>query len=195
MQERQVTIDRETHQLADEFTVFATQNPVEYEGTYPLPEAQKDRFMMKIVMGYPEKAEERALAERLLSDDAPEVVLDRNVIQPVIGPGVLAELRRGLGQVKLRDEMIDYIVRLVRATREHESILVGAGPRATGALLAASRVAAAIDGRDYVTPDDVKELAVPVLEHRIVIRPEYEIEGLTLSEVVQRILTDVPVPR
>jgi len=195
MQERRVTIDRDTHELSPNFTVFATQNPIEYEGTYPLPEAQKDRFMLKITMGYPDRDEEMALAKRTLGDDAPEAVLDRGEVHGVITPEELAKLRRVLQQVVLRDELAAYIVEIVRKTRADDGILVGAGPRATQAFLLSARVLAAMEGRDFVTPDDVKAMALPVLEHRLILRPEYEIEGLTVPEVVQRLLQEVSVPR
>lgn len=195
MQERLVTIDRETHLLSPNFTVFATQNPIEYEGTYPLPEAQKDRFMLKINMKCPERAEELDLAQRLLGPEAPETMLARGAVQPVITPDLLEQLREALGQILVREELLGYVVDLVRATRQHESILVGAGPRATQALLLASRAFAAISGRDFVTPDDIKPLALPVLEHRLILRPEFEIEGLTVAEVIQKILEKIPVPR
>ncbi len=195
MQERVVTIDRETHPLPSSFTVFATQNPIEYEGTYPLPEAQKDRFMLKISMPPPERADELALAQRTLTDDAPEALLARGAVKPVIREQDLDVLKRQLAAILIREELIGYLVDLVRATRQHESILVGAGPRATQALIMASRAAAALAGRDFVTPDDVKAMAPPVLEHRLILRPEFEIEGLTVSEVIQQILQTIPVPR
>lgn len=195
MQERTVSIDRDTHSLSANFTVFATQNPIEYEGTYPLPEAQKDRFLLKITMNYPARDEERTLASRMLGEETPEQNLLAGVIQPLIGIGELTELRRALGAVRVKEELVDYVVDLVRATRQHESILVGGGPRATQALMVGSRAKAAIDGRDYVTPDDVKEMAAPTLEHRVVLRPEFEIEGMTVPEVIRNILQEVAVPR
>jgi MoxR-like ATPase len=195
MQERAVTIDRETHSLPADFTVFATQNPIEYEGTYPLPEAQKDRFMLKITMSAPDRAEELALAQRTMTPEAPEAMLTAGAVQPVIKPEDLTGLRDSLAAVVLREELTGYLVDVVRATREHESVLVGAGPRATQSLIMASRAYAAISGRDFVTPDDVKIMAVPVLDHRLILRPEFEIEGLTTNEVIQQILQQVPVPR
>ena len=195
MQERAVTIDRDTHLLPANFTVFATQNPIEYEGTYPLPEAQKDRFMLKITMGPPDRAEELALAQRTMTREAPEKLLAQNVVQPVIKFEDLADLREGLATLVIRDELVAYLVDIVRATRTHESILVGAGPRATQSLIMASRAYAAISGRDFVTPDDIKAMATPVLEHRLILRPEFEIEGLTVTEVIQQILQQLAVPR
>ncbi|HMP81951.1 MAG TPA: MoxR family ATPase [Verrucomicrobiota bacterium] len=195
MQERCVTIDRETHALPPNFTVFATQNPIEYEGTYPLPEAQKDRFMLKITVKAPDRAEELTLAQRTMTTDAPETVLAAGAVQAVIKADELATLRQQLSAVVMRDELTAYVVDIVRATRSHESALVGAGPRATQAFIMASRANAAISGRDFVTPDDIKAMAVPVLEHRLILRPEFEIEGLSVPEVVQQILTQIAVPR
>ncbi len=195
MQERSVTIDRETHALPGNFTVFATQNPIEYEGTYPLPEAQKDRFMLKIVMSAPDRDEELALARRTMTPEAPEAMLAAGAVQAVVHPEDLQGLREQLGQLLIREELAAYLVDLVRATRQHESVLVGAGPRATQALMMASRAYAAISGRDFVTPDDIKMMALPVLVHRLILRPEYEIEGLGVPEVVQQILQQVAVPR
>ena len=195
MQERRVTIDRDTHILPSEFTVFATQNPVEYEGTYPLPEAQKDRFMLKITMECPLRDEELLLARRMLGSDAPESVLAADRIKPVISVGDLVGLRSQLEQITVRDELIAYMVDIVRGTRNHDSVMVGAGPRATQALLLSSRAQAAINDRDYVTPDDVKAMTVPVLGHRIILRPEYEIEGVTVAEVIHQLLEKIAVPR
>ena len=195
MQERVVSIDRDTHVLDANFTVFATQNPADSEGTYPLPEAQKDRFMVKIKMDVPARDEELTLAKRVLGIDAPEAVLAAGAVKQVLGPGELAAVRAILDQVTLREELVAYVVDLVRATRSHESVQIGAGPRATQALLLGSRAKAALAGRDFVTPDDVKSLAGPVLSHRLVLRPEFEIEGLTIEEVLAKILEQVAVPR
>ena len=179
MQERLVTIDRDTHTLPPNFTVFATQNPIEYEGTYPLPEAQKDRFMLKITMKAPDRAEELALAQRTMTKEAPETLLASGAVAAIL----------------MREELAGYLVDIVRATRQHESVLVGAGPRATQSLLMASRAYAAIYGRDFVTPDDIKTMALPVLEHRLILRPEFEIEGLGVAEVIGQILQQITVPR
>jgi len=195
MQERVVTIDRETYALPANFTVFATQNPIEYEGTYPLPEAQKDRFMLKIVMQTPEREDELILARRTMGADSPEQTLNRGDVQPCITAQDIAELRLCLNDVLVREDLIAYLVDVIRKTRTHESVLVGAGPRATQSLLLASRAYAAILGRDLVTPDDIREMAKPVLEHRLILRPEFEIEGLGVGEVVDKILADIPVPR
>jgi len=195
MQERQVTIDGEHHDLDAHFTVFATQNPIESEGTYPLPEAQKDRFMLKITMDYPLQDDEVALAQRTLGRQAPESLLEGDTVARVLRRDELPHLRTALESVLIRPELLIYGVEIVRATRTHEAIMVGAGPRAVQALLLAGRAHAAMEGRDFMTPDDIKALASPVLEHRLILRPEYEIEGLTPPELIDRILQEVAVPR
>jgi MoxR-like ATPase len=195
MQERTVTIDRKTHELSPNFTVFATQNPIEYEGTYPLPEAQKDRFMLKITMDHPARDEELSLARRMLGSESPENVLASGRVKQVITPEILARLRASLEGILVKDELSAYIVDIVRQTRQHPSILVGAGPRATQALILAARTYAAVNGRDYITPDDIKTMALAVLEHRLILRPEFEIEGLSVKEVIDEILKGIPVPR
>jgi MoxR-like ATPase len=195
MQERTVTIDRETHTLPANFTVFATQNPIEYEGTYPLPEAQKDRFMLKLTMLPPSRDEEFSLARRTMGTDSPEATLASGVVRQVITAEDLAALRAQLRQLTIRDELVGYMTDIVRATRAHEAVMVGAGPRATQSLLLSSRALAAISGRDFVTPDDIKTMAIPVLEHRLILRPEFEIEGLSVREVIERILQQIAVPR
>lgn len=195
MQERAVTIDRKTYPLSPNFTVFATQNPIEYEGTYPLPEAQKDRFMLKISMDYPSQEEELTLTKRMLGQNAPEILLQSGVIKPMITAEELLALRQCLEAITVRDELVEYLVLIVRKTRSHKGILVGAGPRACQALILAARAYAAISGRDFVTPDDIKSLAIPILEHRLILRPEFEIEGVTIPEVIRQILQEVTVPR
>jgi MoxR-like ATPase len=195
MQERTVTIDRETHALSSNFTVFATQNPIEYEGTYPLPEAQKDRFLLKITMDPPGKDEELTLAQRMLGKDSPENTLASGAVQQIITPEVLTKLRMALEGILVKADLVAYVVDIVRKTRAHQSVLVGAGPRATQALLLSSRAFATVNARDFVTPDDIKTMAYPVLEHRLILRPEYEIEGLTVKEVIENILKEIAVPR
>jgi len=195
MQERTVTIDRKTHELSPNFTVFATQNPIEYEGTYPLPEAQKDRFMLKITMDHPGRDEELSLARRMLGRESPENVLASGTVKQVITPDILTKLRASLEGILVKDELSAYIVDIVRQTRQHPSILVGAGPRATQALILAARTYAAVNGRDYITPDDIKTMSLAVLEHRLILRPEFEIEGLSVKEVIDEILKGIAVPR
>jgi len=195
MQERTVTIDRESHRLSPNFTVFATQNPIESEGTYPLPEAQKDRFMLKIPMTWPQNEEELSLARRSLGETAPEAVLLRGEVGQCLTEADLLALREALALVLVSDPLVDYAVQVVRRTRTDDAVLVGAGPRASQSLLRAARAWAALGGRDFVCPDDVRAVAAPVLEHRILLRPESELEGVRISEVLDRILHEVPVPR
>jgi MoxR-like ATPase len=195
MQERTVTIDRETYSLPPNFTVFATQNPVEYEGTYTLPEAQKDRFMMKITMDTPTRDDEVQLAQRMLGTNSPEQTLAGGAVNAALTTAEIADAAKALEQVTVRPELLSYIVDLVRATREHESVLVGGGPRATQALLLAARAWAVLQGQDFVTPDDIRHMAIPTLEHRVILRPEYEIEGMKIAEVIERVFRSVSVPR
>jgi MoxR-like ATPase len=195
MQERTVTIDRDTHDLARHFTVFATQNPIEYEGTYPLPEAQKDRFLLKIPMSCPERDQELDLARRTLGDDSPEATLDGGEVRTVVSAEALDALQDELKRIVVREEIVAYVVDIVRTTRSHPSVLVGAGPRAMQALVCAARANAALAARDYATPDDVKDVAVAALGHRLILRPEFELEGLTVQEVIGQILMKVAVPR
>jgi len=195
MQERTVTIDRRTYSLPASFTVFATQNPVEFEGTYPLPEAQRDRFMLRIAMAEPERDEELELVRRTLRPDAPESLLAGDQVRCVLSAEQLVILRQGLQELILKEEIAAYALDVVRATRRHHGVLLGGGPRAAQALTLAARAYAVVSGRDFVTPDDVKLMAGGVLEHRLILQPDYEIEGLTAAEVVGSILQDVAVPR
>tara|TARA_B100001093_G_scaffold250217_2_gene239741 strand:+ start:9575 stop:10567 length:993 start_codon:yes stop_codon:yes gene_type:complete len=195
MQERLVTIDGVTHELPANFTVFATQNPIEYEGTYPLPEAQKDRFLLRVEMDYPDEEDEKQLAVQSLGRETPENILESDAVKPVLTSGGIAKVKEALDTITLKEELISYVVELVRVSRNTDCIQVGAGPRATKALLLSSRALAAIEGRDYVTPDDIRLMAYSVLSHRIILRPEYEIEGMTVREAVNRLLESVAVPR
>jgi MoxR-like ATPase len=195
MQERQVTIDRETYALPSVFIVFATQNPIEHQGTYPLPEAQKDRFLLKIRMGYPEVEDENELAMLVANGTAPEQRLIEELRTPVLQPGALEEWRAAAARVRVSNAISNYIVALVRQTRQHAAVWVGAGPRATLSLLSASRGLAALEERDFVLPEDVKSLASPVLEHRMLLRPEFEMEGVEVREVINAVLEAVQVPR
>jgi MoxR-like ATPase len=195
MQERAVTIDGKRHALSPVFFVLATQNPVEYEGTYPLPEAQKDRFLLKIEIDYPEAADEvsilRAYAEgRSLHRSEVEA------LQPVLDPRALAACIAAVAtQVRVEDRLLGYIREIVAATRNDDDVQLGAGPRAALALLQTSRAQAAVRGRDFVTPDDIKELAEPVLAHRVTLSPEAEMEGRDLGEILRRIFDRIEVPR
>jgi MoxR-like ATPase len=195
MQERQVTIDRETRELPSVFVVFATQNPIEHQGTYSLPEAQKDRFLVKIRMGYPTADDENELAKLVAAGQAPERRLAEDLRVPVLQPGELEQLRAATARVRVSEAISSYIVSVARQTRQHAAIWVGAGPRATLALLSASRALAALEERDFVLPEDVKTLAGPVLEHRVLLRPEFEMEGVEVREVIKAVLEAVEVPR
>jgi len=194
MQERAATIDGVRRAISPVFFVIATQNPVEYEGTYPLPEAQKDRFLLKIEVGYPSGEEElavlRAYGEgRALHEDG----LARLV--PVLDAAGLQRAIRAVTRVRVEDKILAYVRDAVAATRSDEGVHLGAGPRGSLALLSAARAQAALRGRDFVTPDDVKELAPAVLAHRVTLAPEAEMEGLDLSAVLQRIFERIEVPR
>jgi MoxR-like ATPase len=195
MQERCVTIDRNTLGLSPHFTVFATQNPIEFEGTYPLPEAQKDRFMLLIRMDYPDADDERDLASRFISNETPENIVQGNQISQILTREHLELSKSILKTITIRQEIIDYGVELIRKTRKHPGARIGAGPRGTQALLLAARAYAVVNGRDFVIPDDIKDVAQPVLAHRIIVRPEYEMEGVNAQEIVQSILNETPVPQ
>lgn len=195
MQERCVTIDRNTLGLSPHFTVFATQNPIEFEGTYPLPEAQKDRFMLLIRMDYPDADDERDLASRFISNETPENIVQGNQISQILTREHLEISKNILKTITIRQEILDYGVELIRKTRKHPGARIGAGPRGTQALLLAARAYAVVNGRDFVIPDDIKDIAQPVLAHRIIVRPEYEMEGVNAQEIVQSILNETPVPQ
>jgi MoxR-like ATPase len=194
MQERAVTVDGIHHELGDGFMVIATQNPIEQEGTYLLPEAQLDRFLFKVVIGYPSRDEERDVVRRHGHRTTMPRLAELG-IRPVADLGLLIAMREAVQQVRTSDAILDYIVDLVRATRERPSIAFGASPRAATMLTTASRAYAALSGRDFVLPDDIKALAVPALRHRVVLAPGAEIEGLTTEAAIRQILDQVPVPR
>jgi MoxR-like ATPase len=194
MQERQVTVDGVTHPLPSVFTVFATQNPIEQEGTYPLPEAQLDRFMMKLVVPYPdENAEEGIL--RLHQQGIRVEDLDRFELKPVGGEKELLRVQEEIRARTIRDEVLRYIARLVRATRTHLRVETGASPRAGLMVVTAARARAALKGRGHVVPDDVKAVAKPVLRHRILLKPGAELDGFTTEAVIDSILGQLEVPR
>jgi MoxR-like ATPase len=190
MQERQVTIEGSTHLLAPPFLVLATQNPIEYEGTYPLPEAQLDRFMLRIGVGYPSRDDEWEVLERRLERAVDEVELD-----PVVGRDELIEMQRAVEQVHVDRSVGLYMVDLVTATRGASGVQVGASPRGSLALLKLSRCRAALSGRDYVIPEDVKAVAVPALSHRLALRPELWVQRLRPDDIVRDLLDQVPTPR
>ena len=194
MAERQVTTDGVTRPLPPAFTVFASQNPVEYEGTYPLPEAQLDRFLLKISIGYPGEEAERAILDRYAGGFSADRAESYGV-EPVMTAAELLELRRSVAAVHVEPAVRDYVTRIVRATREEPSFALGASPRAGVALFLASRAEALLSGRDFVTPDDVKTLALPVLRHRVMLTPEAEVEGMTADERISALLQTLPAPR
>ena len=188
MQERQVTVDGETRPLPRPFLVLATQNPIELEGTFPLPEAQIDRFLMKVSIGYPSEQEENDILTRFRTDDPLES------LGPVTDPETILEMIRQVREVRVEESVRQYIVSVARRTREHDEVMLGASPRATLALYRTSQAWAAIRGRDYVIPDDVKRLAPPVLTHRLMLSPQIRLRGRTPEEVVADIVDTVPVP-
>ena len=190
MQERQATIDGVTHRLEPPFLVVATQNPIEYEGTYPLPEAQLDRFLLRTAFGYPTRDGEIDVLTRRIDRGTDEVEL-----QTVIDRETLLEMQRSIETVHVADSVREYCVDLVVATRTSPSVAVGASPRGSLALLKLTRCRAALQGRDYVLPDDVKAITVPALAHRVVLRPELWVQRITEEDVVQEVLESVPTPR
>jgi MoxR-like ATPase len=193
MQERQVTIDGERHELSPSFTVFATQNPVDFEGTYPLPEAQLDRFLMKIRVPYPAAKEEIQLLVNVQNGFDSDR-LDEAGIVPV-EPGWLQEAAEQVRQVKVQEALFAYIVEIVRRTRDWPALSLGSSPRAAVSLLTFSKAVAAMDGRDYLIPDDIKQAVLPVFRHRVVVKPEADLEGVTADQVIQDVVRAVELPK
>ncbi|MEP5938031.1 MAG: MoxR family ATPase [Erythrobacter sp.] len=194
MQERRVTLDGETHALAERFMVVATQNPIENQGVYPLPEAQLDRFLFKLLVPYPEESEEAAIVARYGKRQGPPRPADLGVTA-VADAAKLVAASKAAEQVTVAEEIVEYVVRLVRATRDHAELSVGASPRAAVMLANASRARAALHGRNYAIPDDVKALAVPVLRHRLALSPAAEIEGREVEELVAELIESTEAPR
>jgi len=192
MQEAQVTVDGESHPLPDPFLVLATQNPVEYEGTYPLPEAQRDRFLVRVDLGYPDEASERAMLALTRRGLTPAALAE---VRAVASPADLRAAREQVDATAVSADVIGYVVAIVRRTRELPSVALGASPRAAVHLLGSAKAAARLGGREYVTPDDVARMAVPVLHHRLVLTPEAELERFTADAAVRNALDAVPVPR
>ena len=194
MQERSVTVDGTSHALSRYFTVFATQNPIEFEGTYPLPEAELDRFLMKVILDYPDADTEQQLLVRSVEGfEADEP--DTYGVSAEVSPDALDALRSASRRVRVEDAVLAYVTRVVRATREAPALTLGASPRASVALLRASQAAALLDGREYAVPDDVKALAGPVLRHRVVVAPELELEGVSADQALRAMLDRIEVPR
>ena len=189
MQERQVTIEGTTRLLDPPFVVLATQNPIEYEGTYPLPEAQLDRFLLRLRLGYPESDDEWGILERRLERGADEVEL-----QPVVDRAALLELQGAIEDVHVSESIGRYIVEIVGATRDSKRLQVGASPRGSLALLKLARCRAAVQGRDFATPDDVKAVAVPALAHRLTLMPELWVQRISADQIVRETLEQVPTP-
>jgi MoxR-like ATPase len=194
MQEYQVTLEGQTIPLPKPFMVLATQNPVETEGTYPLPEAQLDRFLFKIEIGYPSTADEVAVVMRVTKDQpGDELPLDN--VRPCLDCGAVSDLQQLAARQRVDDQVIDYAVRIVRATREQPSVAVGGGPRGSLALVRGARAVALLDGRNYVTPDDIKRVALPALRHRIALAPDALLEGRTANDVLTEVIAAVSAPR
>ena len=193
MEERQVTLDGDTHTLAPYFTVFATQNPLEFEGTYPLPEAQLDRFLLKIRVGYPTAIEERSVLERHHAVPVGERLED--TVISTITPGLLDDARAEVRAVQVESALFEYLLAVVRRTREWPALTLGASPRAAASLLLVAKGYAARDGRNFLLPDDVKAAAVPVLRHRLILKPEAELEGFSTDRVIADVLAATPLPR
>ncbi len=189
MQEHQVTADGTAHALQAPFAVVATQNPIEYEGTYPLPEAQLDRFLVRVTLGYPDRGSEQELVERRAARGS-----EHAGIRPVVDTSQVLAMQAAIERVEIGSAVAGYLVEVVRATREASGVQLGASPRGSVALLQASRARAAIGGRSFVLPDDVKAMSVPCLAHRIGLRPELWLRGVKASEIVQRCVESVPVP-
>ncbi len=194
MEERQVSVDGQPRPLPDPFVVIATQNPVEYEGTYPLPEAQLDRFLVKLTVGLPAREDELRVLEAHAAGFDPRDLAAAG-LRAVAGPAELAAARAGIGRVRVAPEVIGYVVDLARATRASASLSLGVSPRGATALLATARAWAWLSDRGYVTPDDVQALAGPTLRHRLGVRPEAELDGVTADGVLDQVLAAVPVPR
>jgi MoxR-like ATPase len=194
MQEYQVSIDGQSRALSPCFTVIATQNPVEYEGTYPLPEAQLDRFLMKVIIDYPGEQDERAMLKTIhaLGDKAQHA---HDLIQPVLGPEELTRLRAATNAVRIDETVLEYTLRIIRQSRSFASLTLGASPRAAVMLLQAAKALAVLRGNDYITPDEIQIMALPVLRHRVRLTPEAEIEGLTPDSCIESLLAQVDVPR
>lgn len=192
MEEKQITMDGNTYKMEEPFVVLATQNPIEQEGTYRLPEAQLDRFLFKIVVEYPNAAEE---LEIIMKEQALENKTKVSKIETIIEGSKIVEYRALVNQVKIEENLLKYIANVVVNTRSNSFLYLGASPRASIAILNASKAFAAIEGRDFVTPEDIKKATVPVLQHRVIVTPEREMEGLTSKQIIEQIIETVEIPR
>ena len=193
MEERQITIDGETHRLSGFFTVFATQNPIEFEGTYPLPEAQLDRFLLKTIVTYPEADQEVTILKNHHEGFDPHELSAAKIEQ--LGADVLQAARAEVKSIRVEPALFQYIVDIVRRTRDWPSFSLGASPRAAISLMMVAKGFAAVEERDYLIPDDVKAAALPVLRHRVILRPEAELEGLETDQVINEVIGSVAVPK
>jgi len=194
MQERRVTVDGTSHPLPEGFTVFATQNPIEFEGTYPLPEAELDRFLVKVLVGYPEQEVEQGILHRVLEGFEADLPASYGITR-VADRNVLATLRSACRRVRVEPSLVQYVVAVVRATRSAPVLTLGASPRGSVALLKMAQASALLDGRSYAVPDDVKTLAPAVLRHRVSVAPELELEGVTPDAALKGIIEKIDVPR
>jgi MoxR-like ATPase len=192
MEERQITVDGRTHQLDFPFFVIATQNPVEQEGTYKLPEAQLDRFMFRIKMKYPSLDQEKAILDRFKDDFR---LIQASDVLPILSANDIKLCREVIEKVHIKKELIDYIATIIVNTRTNGSLFLGASPRASLAVMRTSKAIAAINGRDFVTPEDIQQVAYPVLNHRIILTPEREMEGVQTEDVIREIIQGIEVPR
>ena len=192
MEERQVTIDGKTYAMEEPYLVLATQNPIEQEGTYRLPEAQLDRFLFKIVIGYPNLEEEIKILDFNQKEELHEQL---NAVQKVLNARQIIAFRQVVRQVYMEDKIVHYLAQIAQETRTNPSLFLGASPRASVAILNASKALAAIRGRDFVTPEDIKIIAVPALRHRVILTPEREMEGVNVDDIIQQIVNKVEVPR
>ncbi|WP_166387182.1 MULTISPECIES: AAA family ATPase [unclassified Polaribacter] len=192
MEEKQITIDGQTFKLQEPFVVLATQNPIEQEGTYRLPEAQLDRFLFKINVDYPNADEELQI---LLKEQALENTTKASKIETVISGAKIVQFRNLVNQIKIEENLLKYIANIVVNTRTNSFLYLGASPRASIAILGASKAFAAIEGRDFVTPEDIKRATIPVLQHRVIVTPEREMEGLTSKQIIEQIIEAVEIPR
>ncbi|HEX7903396.1 MAG TPA: MoxR family ATPase [Chitinophagaceae bacterium] len=192
MEERQASVDGKTYHMATPFMVLATQNPVEQEGTYRLPEAQLDRFLFKIVVPYPTESEELAILSKFHNMANTQV---QDVVKPVLSGQLINDLKQQIKTIIMEEKLLQFIAKFIHQTRNHRSIYLGASPRASLAVMNASKAIAAMQGRDFVTPDDIREVVIPVLRHRIILSPDKEMEGVTEAEVIRQIIHAMDVPR
>ena len=189
MQEKQTTLEGQTYELDKPFLVLATQNPIEYEGTYPLPEAQIDRFLMRLNVGYPSEVEEQEILKRMKDGEIHDIKINK-----VVNPAQIIEMQKAIRKVHIDDDLQNYIVKIVESTRSEPRIEVGISPRGSIALFKLSKAHAAYTGRDYVVPDDIKNVAIPALSHRVILKPEARVRGVKPETIINEIVNKIPVP-